>query len=621
MKKNSEVIKSLLLRISGGRKDKRRETFLSLPLQFSTIERDKLLVVVQNLLAGLASSIALIPEASTFAITAGLNPLVGLGSTVVLGTFSGCFGGRPGIVSGSSATVAMILRPICEKHGHLVLSLTVILGGFFQLALGCTRAGKYIRVVPQPVMLGFVNGLAIKVIKAQIPHFQHPHGVWLKGDALKWHTILVVVSALIIDILPRYIKIIPSPLAALGLATVLANRFDLPVPRLIDMVGPEAFQGGIDTLKQALFPFRNIENASISIFPPFKTVLTSENLLVALPTAIEMAVVGLLQSLLTLQIIDSKTHTKGKNTQESIAQGLGNIASGFMGGMGGSALLGQSLVNVNSGGTGRLSSISVAVFVLCGITFFAPILGGLPVAALVGLMLAVAQHTFSWGMLQSVMKGQVPTVDIFIIVMVTLTTACVNMAVAVALGVLASALRFAWQASCNMSAHEGNGSSIVRIRNIRIQGPLFFGSTITFEKLCEPSAEDREVAKKLRIKFENKTKRKRKKGSTKTSGSSSNSIGGSAPPPDEAQQSVILKTGRETAIDFSDSQVWDHAAIMAIEKVALKHHNLGVKLRLRHLSPDCREKLMESSDIDKLSTELAVDTTNDPSYLVGEDPN
>lgn len=506
-----------------------------------------------------------------------------MGSTIILAAVSGSLGGRPGLVSGASATVSMILKPLYEQKGHVVLSLAVILAGLLQIGLGMTRCSKYIRVVPRPVMLGFVNGLSIKVVNAQIPHFQHPHGVWLRGDALKWHSILVIVSAVIIDYLPEFTKILPSPLVALGFAAWMANAFDLPVPRLVDMVGPEAFQGGLGTLQQAILPFYS----SNTIFPTFS--ITWDTLIAAFPTAVEMAVVGLLQSLLTLQIVDDKTHTRGKNTQESIAQGLGNIISGSLGGMGGSALLGQSLVNVNSGGTERLSSIAVAVFIGLGVTFMAPLLGGLPVAALVGLMFTVAQHTFSWDILEDVFKGQVPYVDILIIVSVSLTTAFVNMAAAVALGVLASALRFAWQASCNMSAKETGKGTQLQQRYIRVRGPLFFGSASTFSRLVEPSERDREMALLY--------KRRR---------------------PHAVDLPPI--THRQTTIDFLESQVWDHAAIMAIETICKTYHDLGVKLHLRHLSPDCREKLLESSDISQWSTEVDVDAPNDPSYLVGEDP-
>jgi SulP family sulfate permease len=451
--------------------------------------------------------------------------------------------------------------------------------------------------------LFFPQGLSIKVVAAQIPHFQHPHGVWLRGDALTWHSILVIASALIIEYFPKLAKgsILPSPLVALGLAAISAETLDLPVPKLVDIVGPEAFEGGVGTLMQAIFPFASTSSigGGSAVLPQFRSILTLEKIFAALPTAVEMAIVGLLQSLLTLQIVDEITHTRGKNTKESIAQGLGNLLSGSIGGMGGSALLGQSLVNVHAGGTGRLSSIAVAVFVLAGITLFAPILGAIPVAALVGLMLTVAQHTFSWTILGDVVKGRVPWADIVIVVSVTMTTAFVNMAAAVALGVLASALRFAWQASCNMSARETGKGTPLNHRYIRVQGPLFFGSALTFQKLCDPSARDREMALKHRSRFLLAAKKKELK---------------------QADAPFAFSTGRETVIDFLNSQVWDHAAMMAIEAICKHYHELGVKLHLRHLSPDCREKLLEGSDVGEWSTELNVDPSSDPSYQVGVDP-
>lgn len=205
---------------------------------------DILLFQTQNVLAGLASAIALIPEASTFAMTAGLSPLVGLGSTIIMSACSGVFGGRPGLVSGASATCSMIVKPLCETDGHLTVSLAVVMAGFFQLLLGLTRCGRYIRVIPKPVMIGFVNGLSIKVLMAQVPHFQihdssiSSHGgVWLQGDALKWHSLIVAASAIIIEFL-GFLPL-PSPLIALVLAAVCANQFDLPVPLLVDIVGEE----------------------------------------------------------------------------------------------------------------------------------------------------------------------------------------------------------------------------------------------------------------------------------------------------------------------------------------------------------------------------------------------
>jgi len=452
-----------------------------------------------------------------------------------------------------------------------------------------------------------VQGLAIKVVRAQIPHFQHPHGVWLRGAALKWHSILVAASALLIEYFPKIAKgsIIPSPLVALGLAAILVEKMELPVPKLVDIVGPEAFEGGVGTLVQALFPFAGKDaSGNQQWLPLYGSILTLENLIKAFPTALEVAVVGLLQSLLTLQIVDERTHTKGKNTVESIAQGLGNLLSGSMGGMGGSALLGQSLVNVQAGGTGRLSSIAVAVFVLAGVTFFAPILGRIPVAALVGLMLTVAQHTFSWEILDSIIKGQVPWADIIIMVSVTMTTSFLNMAAAVGLGVLASALRFAWQASCNISARSTGKGTSLQNRCIHVQGPLFFGSALTFQKLCEPTEKDREIATRLQTRFLLRANRKEQQAKQQEN----------PPPP------PTFLTGRETVIDFLSSQVWDHAAIMAIESVCKRYHELGVKLHLRHLSADCREKILECSDVGEWSTELDVDASSDPPYWVGVDP-
>ena len=712
-----------------------------------------IILIIQNILSGLASAVALIPEVCTFAISVGLHPLTGLGSTIVLSMINAFIGGKPGLVTGTSATCAMILQPLYQKYGHLYMSLSVFLAGFIQILVGCTKSSKYIRVIPKPVMIGFVNGLSIKVIKAQIPHFQnhihihhhggaHHHGnnkaamlLWLQGDVLKYHTLIVLLSACIIDILPHYTKIVPSSLVGLVVSTIITQYYNLPIPKLVDIVGQDAFESGSSTgegsgsgsgsgsrwdiLWKALFPFMTTMTTTAAsatttttttstaaatlvsetavdvvgemvtdkmadmvaassssfikscLFPPFHTILNFDTLRIILPTSIEMALVGLLQSLLTLQIIDDdhqklttsnntkksrKTQRKGKNTQETIAQGIGNmIVGGIFGGMGGSAILGQSLVNVNSGGTLRLSSICVSIFIVCGVTYFAPLLGILPVGALVGLMITVAKHTFSFRLLQDILKGKVPMVDIIIISLVTYITAFENnMVLAVTIGVLLSALRFAWHASCNLTIVETGGDVNYnprrrRTRYIKVRGQLFFASTTTFLKLCTPTSRDRETyeiykarhllkqrqqelreKKKQMMKNNKKKKIKTHRPILKHDDDDDNDHhhqrDGGGEEKKEVPPTTMIMTGRETIIDFIESQVWDHAAIMAIESLSKMYQECGVKLILKHLSEDCREKMMDyfgsSDDLGSLSNvvEFVIDPSNDPTYLVGADP-
>ena len=315
------------------------------------------------------------------------------------------------------------------------------------------------------------TSVAVNYIVAHFLPSLFPSRLWNAPPrpSLYWHTALVAASWLVIDALPRFTKLVPSPLAALVMATVASNHWSLPVPRIVDVVGTDAFSGGMETVRRALLPFFSSATAATatagattraagSWLPPFQEVLLDwKTVAAALPVAAELAFVGILQSLLTLQIVDGLLLDRGRTSKECRAQGLGNFLSGAMGGMGGSALLGQSLVNVKSGGRGRLSSASVAAFVLLGIATLGSALGTLPVAALVGLMLSIAQHTFAWSSLRLVREGKVPPAEAPTILAVSVITFTSGMAVSVGVGVLASALRFAWQASCDMRASEKMG--------------------------------------------------------------------------------------------------------------------------------------------------------------------
>jgi len=375
------------------------------------------------------------------------------------------------MVSGASATGALVLAPLVREHGSAAMPLAVACAGLVQLLVGYLRGGRLVRMLPHPVVLGFVNGLAVKVILAQVDHFQHPHGVWLQGAALGWHTGLAALSFAIIEGTPRRVsKLVPAPLLAMAATLGLATFFMPPAPRLRDVVGAEAFAGGLESLRAA-FP---------ALERPTATAARA-----AVAAAGEFAAVGLLQSLLTLQLVDGLTrgnaYGRGHASQECRALGLGNLISGLCGGMGGCGLLGQSLVNISAGGTGRASAVAYVLFVALGLTCFGSLMGAIPVGALVGLMLAVARHTFSWSSVRLLYGRRVGLADAVTILGVSLLTVRRGLAVAVVVGVVATALRFCWD-SCNdlYSAHEVGGST----RTVDLFGTLFFGD------VCGPRAAD-----------------------------------------------------------------------------------------------------------------------------------
>ncbi len=484
-----------------------------------------------EVLSGLTVAMALIPEAVAFALIAGLSPLTGLYAAFVVGLVTSVLGGRPGMISGATGAVAVIIVALAISHGVEYVFATVILAGLLQMAAGVFKLGKLMRLVPHPVIFGFVNGLAIIIFMSQLDQFKDGSGAWLSGSVLYVMLGLVLLTMFIIWGLPKLSKVIPASLVAIlavfGLVTVLG----LETRTVGDLA---SIQGG---------------------FPPFhlpQVPLSLETLMIIFPYAGIMAGVGLIESLLTLNIVDEITETRGRGDREAAAQGIANILSGLFSGMGGCAMLGQSLINISNGARARLSGIVAAVMLLVFIMFGAGLIEQLPMAALTGLMIMVAIGTFEWASLRTFNK--MPRSDIFVMVLVTLVTAVLhNLALAVLIGVIISALVFAWDNAKRIRARkrfDENG-----VKYYEIYGPLFFGSVAVFNE-----------------KFD------------------------------------LFNDPDEIVIDFAESRVVDMSAIEALNKITERYYKLGKRVHLKHLSPDCRRLLANAEAI------IDVNIVEDPTY-------
>ena len=489
-----------------------------------------------EILAGITVAIALVPEAVAFSMIAGLSPLTGLYAAFVLGLVTAIFGGRPGMISGATGAVAVVIVSLVISHGVEYVFATVILAGILQMAVGFLKLGKLIRLVPHPVIFGFVNGLAIIIFMSQLDQFKAPSGEWLTGDPLYMLLGLVLLTMGIIWGLPKLTKAIPASLTAI-----------LVVFGIVFFVGIDTKTvGDIASIKGGFPPF-NIPSV------PFRL----ETLIVIFPYAAVMAGVGLIESLLTLNIIDEITETRGSGNKEAVAQGAANICSGFFSGMGGCAMLGQSLINVSSGSRARLSGIVAAIMLLVFVVFGSGLVEKIPMAALTGLMIMVALGTFEWASLRTFRR--MPKSDIIVMVMVTLVTVILhNLALAVVIGVIISALVFAWDNAKRIRARkhiDENG-----VKHYEIYGPLFFGSVAVFND-----------------KFD------------------------------------VLNDPKEIVIDFKESRVVDMSAIEALNKMTERYHKVGKIVRLKHLSPDCVKLLNNAQKI------IDVNVIDDPSYKVVTD--
>ena len=502
-----------------------------------------------EVLSGLTVSLALVPEAVAFALVAGLAPLVGLYAAFIVGLMTALFGGRPGMISGATGALAVVMiemtRELTGEHWGLSRELaaeyifaTVILMGAFQVGAGLLRWGKFIRMVPYPVMLGFVNGLAIVIGLAQLEQFKIEQAdgshTWMAGGEL-WLTLgLVALTMAIIWLLPRLTRIVPAPLAAIGIVAALVIGLDLDVRTVGDLA---SISGGLPT-------------PSVPDVP-----MTWETLRFILPYAVILAAIGLIESLLTLNLVGEIVDKKGGASQECTVLGGANVASGFFASMGGCAMIGQSMINIKSGGRTRVAGTIAAVLLLCYILFASSLIEQIPLAALVGVMFMVVIGTFAWKSIQ--IMRRVPLSDALVILVVTAVTVMEDLAVAVVVGVIISALVFAWRQAKHIRIERVSQEGDTKVYHVA--GPLFFGSTEGFAALFSPRNDPDKVV-----------------------------------------------------IDFADSRVVDHSGLSAIDALAERYAKRGKDLRLRHLSEDCRDLLKQAG-------QLIIPSEDDPEYGIATD--
>ncbi|WP_086542636.1 SulP family inorganic anion transporter [Algoriphagus antarcticus] len=484
-----------------------------------------------EVLSGLTVAMALIPEAVAFALIAGLSPLTGLYAAFMMGLVTSILGGRPGMISGATGAIAVVIVTLAATHGVEYVFAAVVLAGIIQIAAGALKLGKLMRLVPHPVIFGFVNGLAIIIFMSQLDQFKGGDGTWLTGMTLYVLLGLVLLTMLIIWGLPKLTKAVPASLTAILVVFGLVSLLNLDTKTVGDIA---SIQGG---------------------FPPFhlpSVPLTLETLQIIFPYAAIVAGVGLIESLLTLNIIDEITETRGRGNKEAVAQGIANMLSGVFSGMGGCAMIGQSLINISSGARARLSGIVAAVMLLVFIMFGSSLIEQVPMAALTGLMIMVSIGTFEWASLRTFTK--MPKSDVFLMVLVTLITAFLhNLALAVLIGVILAALFFSWDNAKRIRARknvDANG-----VKHYEMFGPLFFGSIAAFNE-----------------KFD------------------------------------VLNDPKEVIIDFQESRVVDMSAIEALNKLTERYHKVGKKVHLKHLSPDCKKLLANADEI------IDVNVIEDPTY-------
>ncbi|UXJ53982.1 SulP family inorganic anion transporter [Pseudomonas citronellolis] len=420
-----------------------------------------------DILAGLTTSFALVPECIAFALVAHLNPLMGLYGAFFICTLTALFGGRPGMVSGAAGSMAVVIVALVVQHGVQYLLATVLLGGLAMIAFGLLRLGKLVRMVPHPVMLGFVNGLAIVIALAQLEHFK-AGGAWLDGAPLYLMLGLVALTMAIVYLLPKLTRAVPPALVAILGVGLLVYLLGLPTRTLGDMAH---IAGGLPAFALPQVPWN------------------LETLRIIAPYAILMALVGLLETLLTFNLTDEITQSRGYPDRECVALGAANMVSGVFGGMGGCAMIGQTMINLGSGGRGRVSGVVAGVMILLFVLFLSPLIERIPLAALVGVMFVVAQQTFAWASLRVLNK--VPASDVLVIIVVTVITVFTDLATAVLCGIVVAALDFAWKHARELYADshlEADGSKLYRLH-----GTLFFASTTTFLEQFDPTGDPPQV--------------------------------------------------------------------------------------------------------------------------------
>lgn len=489
-----------------------------------------------EILAGLTVAMTMMPESLSFAILAGFPPLVGLYAAFIMGLVTSIFGGRPGLISGGAGAVVVVVIALMKSNGIEYVFAAVALAGVIQIVIGLFKLGKFIRLVPQPVMYGFVNGLAVIIFMAQLEQFKtvvNGNVTWLSGEPLMIMGGLVALTIAIVYIFPKISKAVPPSLVAIIVVFLLVLGFGIHTKTVSDIA---SVSGG--------FPPFHIPNIPFN----FNT------LQIIFPYALIMAGVGLTEGLLTLNLVDEMTGTRGNGNRECIAQGSANILNGFFYGMGGCPMIAQTLVNLSAGSRARLSGIIASLAILLIILFGAPVIGRLPMAALTGVMIMVAFGTFEW--LSFKIINKMPKQDIFVMIIVAVITIWLhNLALAVLAGVIISALVFAWESAKRIRARkylDENG-----VKYYEIYGPLFFGSVTAFNEKFDVNADPQEVV-----------------------------------------------------IDFKDSKITDMSAIDAINKLTERYKNAGKKLLLKHLSTDCRRLLHNAAEV------IEVNILEDPSYTV-----
>ena len=519
--------------------------------------------VKNDVLSGVTVALALVPEAVAFAFVAGVDPLVGLYAAFMVGLITSVFGGRPGMISGATGALAVVMVSLVaqgnemgapgENLGLYYLFATVILMGFIQVAAGFLKLGKFVRLIPHPVMMGFVNGLAIVIFLSQLGMFKKNVGgekIWLEGYELYLMVGLVGVTMLMMWLLPKFklTKNLPEALLAILAVSTLAILFDFDVATVGSFIrdgGGEGLKGGLPTFQWELFS---------------KVPFQWETIKFIFPYALILAAIGLIESLMTLNLIDELTDTRGNGNRECVAQGGANIITGLFGGMGGCAMIGQSIINIKSGGRSRLSGIVAALMLLTFILFGSSYIERVPIAALVGVMFMVVIGTFAWSSFRIINK--VPRTDVFVIILVSALTVIFDLAIAVFAGVIVSALVFSWENAKRIRARKRVKPDGTKV--YEIWGPLFFGSISAFNE-----------------KFDVKND------------------------PDKVE------------IDFVESRISDHSALEAILNLVKKYEAENKEIHLKHLSVECKELLYKS---DPRFHQVIIDAIDDPRYHLAADP-
>ncbi|MFB0943165.1 MAG: SulP family inorganic anion transporter [Patiriisocius sp.] len=517
-----------------------------------------------DILSGLTVALALVPEAVAFAFVAGIDPLVGLYGAFMMGIVTALFGGRPGMISGATGAMAVVMVFLIQKGNQVGDALTVpvenlglqwlfitlLIVGAIQISAGIFKLGKFVRLIPHPVMMGFVNGLAIVIFLSQLGLFKeniNGEMQWMSGDNLWMMLGLVCLTMAIMYGLPKLTKKIPAALIAIVVVAAIVIFGNIEVSTVGSFIkdgGGEGLQGGLPSFQDQIFTL-------------FYTLKGHWGLIGS--TALILAAVGLIESLMTLNLIDDMTETRGSGNRECVAQGGANILNGLFGGMGGCAMIGQSIININSGGRGRLSGATAAIALLCFVLFGAPLIEQIPIAALVGVMFMVVIGTFAWSSFRILHK--IPRTDAFVLIAVSAITVWQDLAIAVIAGVIMSALSFAWKSATMIRARKRTKEDGTKV--YEIWGPLFFGSTTGFNSKFDVSTDPAHVE-----------------------------------------------------IDFIESKVGDHSGVEALHNISNKYLEAGKKVTLTHLSPDCKAMLLKWNPEFKTIIKDAID---DPRYHVVTD--